>query len=153
MAQLFQSSKKYRSRGQALVEFLVASALAALIIPSLLTGLVSSRLGKAQTGQRLEATTIEKEIQDSLRNIRDTDWNAISTNGTFHPVPTSSSWSLSPGSTTIDGYTKSVVISDTFRDTNGVIVESGTIDPSTKKLRFQFHGIHLSHLWSQKQYT
>ena len=134
MAQLFQSSKKYRSRGQALVEFLVASALAALIIPSLLTGLVSSRLGKAQTGQRLEATTIEKEIQDSLRNIRDTDWNAISTNGTFHPVPTSSSWSLSPGSTTIDGYTKSVVISDTFRDTNGVIVESGTIDPSTKKI-------------------
>ncbi|MBI5613897.1 hypothetical protein HY947_03145 [Candidatus Gottesmanbacteria bacterium] len=126
--------KKYLTRGQALVEFLVASALAVLILPSLLTGLVSSRLGKAQTNQRLEATTLEKEAQDALRNIRDTSWSAISTNGTFHPTSSSSTWSLSPGSETVNGYTRSIIVADTYRDANGAIASSGTLDPSTKKI-------------------
>lgn len=138
MARLFRFNKcmgkKYRTRGQALVEFLVASALAALILPSLLTGFVSSRLGKAQTNQRLEATTLEKESQDAIRNIRDTSWSAISANGTFHAVSSSSTWSLSPGSETVNGYTKSIVIQDTYRDVNGAIASSGTLDPSTKKV-------------------
>src|SRR5581483_10297635 len=44
-------------------------------------------------------------------------------------------WSLASGTETINGYTRSIVISDVFRDATGKIVTTGgTLDPSTKKI-------------------
>lgn len=120
--------------GQALIELLVTLALASVLLPGLITGLVASREGKAQQIQRLEATTLMKEAQEALRVIRESSWSQISTNGMYHPGVSGTTWVLVSGSETINGYIRQITISDAYRGANGNVVSSGgTLDPSTKK--------------------
>lgn len=120
--------------GQSLVELLVAIAIAALILPATLTGLVTSRQGRVQAGQRLLATAYLKEAIEAVRSVRETGWSSVSTNGVYHPVIYGSVWTLSSGVESITGgFTRSITISDAYRNANGTIVTSGGImDPSMK---------------------
>ncbi len=123
-----------KTRGQSLVELLLAVALAAVILPALLTGMVATREGKAQQNQRSEAVTILKETEDAVRRVRDNGWTTFAVNGTFHPVSNGTNWTLSAGSDTVGDFTRSVTISNVERNSGGAIVSSGgTTDPSTKK--------------------
>lgn len=124
-------------KGQALVELLIAIALSSILLPALLTGLVASREGKAQSGQRLQATALLKEAVEATRSIREKNFANISANGTYYPKVdiSGTGWELAPGSETINGYTRQINVSNTERDSSGNIVESGgTIDNSTKKI-------------------
>lgn len=121
--------------GQSLVEIIVAMALAALLLPALLTGLVAAREGKAQQIQRTEATAYLIEAQEAMRSIRELGWSAISTNGIYHPVISGSAWALASGSQTINEYQRSIEISDVRRNSAGDIVQSGgNLDPSTRRI-------------------
>lgn len=122
--------------GQVLVELLIAIALASILLPALLTGFVASREGKAQSGQRLEAAALLREAQEAIRSIREKGFSNISANGTFYPnVTPANDWELASGSQAIDGFTRQIQVSDSERDVNGNIVESGgTVDRSTKKV-------------------
>jgi len=125
--------------GQSLVEILIAIGLTGILLPALLTGLVSSREGKAQEGQRLQATALLRESEEAVRSVREKGWTNIAANGTYYPEISGSSWVLTScgGSCpTINGYPRQIVISDAQRDpSSGNIVESeGTVDPSTKKV-------------------
>lgn len=121
--------------GQSIIEFIIAMALASIFLPGLITGLVASREGKAQQQQRLEATILFKEAQEAARIVREDSWSAFAVNGTYHPVVSGNTWNLSSGSQVLNGYTRSIVISDVYRDASGNIVTSGgTLDPSTKKV-------------------
>jgi type II secretory pathway pseudopilin PulG len=123
------------SRGQLLVELLLAMALAAIMLPALLLALVTSRQGKAQQQQRLDATTLSKEAYDALRIIREQGWAFVASNGTYYPTLTGNTWTLATGSATIGGFSRYITISDTLRDASGNIVGSGgSPDPSTKKV-------------------
>src|SRR3989344_685451 len=113
------------NRGQSLIELLVALGLTAIILPALLTGLIVSREGRPQTIQRIEATAMLREITDAVRLIRDSGLVNVATNGTFHPQVTSPTWTLAAGPETINGYTRSVVIADAFRDSSGTLVATG----------------------------
>ncbi len=125
---------KLQEVGQSLTELLVAIGIAALLLPALLTGFISSREGKSQQLQRIKAVTLLQESEQALRSIRDAGWANISTNGTYYPQISGSSWTLTSGTQSVSGFTRSIQISDVYRDTNGVIVTSGgTLDPSTKK--------------------
>lgn len=127
--------KNYTQKGQSLVELLVAIAVMAIILPAILTGFVSSNDNKAQQTQRLVGVPLLKEAEEATRVFRSANWTAFAVNGTYHPAIAGSTWVLSPGSETINGYTRSVVISDVYRDASGSIVSvGGTIDPSTKKI-------------------
>src|SRR3990167_3628807 len=59
------------SSGQSLVEILIAIGLTGILLPALLTGLVSSREGKAQEGQRLQATALLRESEEAIRSVRE----------------------------------------------------------------------------------
>lgn len=121
-------------RGQMLVELVMAIGIAAIILPALLTGLVTSREGRPQQQQRAQATASLKEIVNAVRSVRDDDWTAFSTNGTFHPVITNNKWTFASNAASSSGFTKQVVVSDVYRDIGGAITTSGgTLDPSTKK--------------------
>lgn len=121
--------------GQSLLELLVLIGVAAIFLPALLTGLVAAREGKAQQQQRLYATSILKETNEAVRIVRENGWDTFAINGTYHPIISGSTWTLATGSGTVNGFTKSVVISDVYRDANGVIVASGgSLDGSTKKI-------------------
>jgi len=121
--------------GQSLVEIVLVIGLSAIILPALLTGLVSSRQGKAQQAQRTQAVYLLNETVDAVRSVREKGWASFATNGTFHPTNLGTSWALVTGSVVVNGLTQSVTIGDVNRDTNGAIVVSGgSLDPSSKKV-------------------
>lgn len=122
-------------KGQSLIEILLAIGLSAILLPALLTGLVSSRQGKAQESQRTQALYLLNETIDSIRSIREKSWSSFAVNGTFHPVVSGSSWTMASGSAVINGFTQQVVISDVNRNPSGEIaLVGGTPDPSSKKV-------------------
>lgn len=122
-------------RGQSLVEIIIAMGLAAIILPALLTGLVSSREGKAQQAQRTQAVYLLNETVDAVRSVREKGWTGFAVNGTFHTATALDSWTLLPGSVVINGLTQSVIIGDVNRAPSGEIVTSGgSLDPSSKKV-------------------
>src|SRR3990167_11249546 len=124
---------KFRA-GQSLVELLIAIGLLAVLLPAILTGLISSREGKAQQQQRSQATALLKESQEAVRSIREKGWGNL-TDDTYHPVVSGSSWSLVAGSENILGFTRQVVISAAQRNSSGMIVDTGgTVDHSSKKI-------------------
>jgi hypothetical protein len=125
--------QKYSESGQLLVELLVALAIAAILIPAIMTGFVASRQGKAQERQRIEATALARESAEAVRIVRDARWSNVAVNGTYHPVISDNTWTLASGSAAIQGYTQSITIADVLRDAAGKIVGfGGTVDPSTK---------------------
>src|SRR6185503_12415280 len=70
---------------------------------------------------------------ESVRSIREQNWNNVASDGTYHPEISSDHWSLVSGSETIGNFTRQVIISSVERDDSGNIVSSdGTNDPSTK---------------------
>ncbi len=131
-------SKSTNQRGQLLVEMLLAIAITAIMLPALLTGLFSSKQGKAQQGQRVQAVALMKEAEEVVRNVRGQGWSLFSVNGTYHPLISGNNWAFASGSETVNGLTRTITVSDVYRDSNGAIVDNGgTFDPSTKKVYIQ----------------
>ncbi len=129
----WRTNVKWRS-GQSLVEILLVIGLMGVFLPALLTGLFASRQGKAQQIQRTQAVTMLKEAEEITRSVREKSWTSFAINGIYHPVASGSAWTLAPNEEALNGFTRKVVISDVFRDANGVATTSGTIDPSTKQV-------------------
>lgn len=147
----FQFLKFTKYRGQTLVELILVMGLAAIILPALLTGFVSSRNGKPQQQQRLQATTVLKESEAAVRNIRNNSWNSIAAiplDTPYHTEISGSQWSLVSGSfKNSDGITQDVRLNEVRRDQTGAIVPSGgTVDTSTKKVTIAIS-------WSQPSNT
>ncbi len=125
-----------KKRGQSLIELLLAVALGSILLPALLTGLVASREGNVQQKQRVRAVQLLQETQEAMRSIREKGWSNLTTNGTYHPVISGSSWALASGVATIGDYTQTVAITDVRRDatTNQIVSSGGFLDPSTKRI-------------------
>ncbi len=130
------NSKFQINTGQSLIELLLAIGLASILLPALITGLVTSRGGKAQQSQRVQAVSLLRETQEAVRSLRNRDWSNLAINGTYHPVISGTYWTSASGSITTNGFTQSYTISGVNRDSNGIIVSApnGTLDPSTKKV-------------------
>lgn len=129
----------HSNSAQTLIELLLALALASILLPSLITGLVSSREGKAQQSIRIEAVGLLREAEEAVRTIRNKGWDNISTNGTFHPTVSGNEWILAANSETINGFSREIVVDNTFRSPlNGPIADQNTpgatLDPSTKTI-------------------
>jgi len=126
---------KKKNKGALLVEVLLAMALSSILLPALLTGLFTSSQGKTQQNKRVVAVALMKETEEAVRSVREKGWSSIPAAGTYHPAISSNAWSLQSGTESINGYTRSVMVSDVYRDSNGVIVQNGgSIDSSTKKV-------------------
>src|SRR3989338_8268204 len=121
--------------GQSLIEILLAMALMSIILPALLTGFVASRGGKPQQSRRIEAIALLKEAEEIVRSVSERDWKSFAVNGVYHPTVSGNAWYLDTGSETVNELTRTLAISDVYRDANGLIVASGgSLDTSTKKV-------------------
>lgn len=121
--------------GQTLIELVIAIGLAAALLPALVSGVAASRLGKAQQIQRFGAVGLLKEAEEAVRAARNNDWSNVANNGVFHPTVSGNTWILQNNSESINGYQRSITISDVLRNSSGLISSSGTIlDPSVKKV-------------------
>lgn len=122
-------------RGQSLVEIIIVMAMSIVILPALLTGLISSRQGKAQQAQRTQALYLLNETVDAVRSVREKNWASFAVNGTYHTATASASWILVPGPAVSAGFTQQIIIGDINRDSGGSIASmGGTLDPSSKKV-------------------
>jgi type II secretory pathway pseudopilin PulG len=122
-------------KGQSLIELLIILALLAIILPALFYGMITSREGKPQQQQRITGLSYLHEAEEAAINVRNRSWDAFAVNGTFHPSNSGNYWTLVAGSETVNGFTRQIVISDVYRDSNGAITTSGgTLDLSTKKV-------------------
>ncbi|MEK7517632.1 MAG: type II secretion system protein [Patescibacteria group bacterium] len=131
-------------KGQSLVELLLVIGLSAIILPALLTGLVTSREGRAQQGQRAQAITVLNQTIEGVRSVREKGWSyidAVPIGIPYHPEISSPTWTLSPGEYTDPaGFKTKVVINSVNRgvcpgpDCGTIVTTGGVLDPSTKKV-------------------
>ena len=120
--------------GQVLIELLIAIGVSVILIPAIFSGIMSGREGRVQQNMRLMAISLAESAQEAARVIREGNWDDIAVNGVYHPIISGTTWALSPGAETILGFTRSITISDVYRDGSGNIADSGELDPSIKKL-------------------
>lgn len=125
-----------RSAGYSLVELLVAVGVFGVVIPALFAGYVAIQDSRPQQAERLRAEGLLQEAADALKVIRERGWDQVNTNGTYHLSKVDNTWTLASGPETTDGFTRTIVITDTAR-TNGAITPTGTTDLSTKKVTIQ----------------
>lgn len=122
-------------RGQSLIEILIAMGILGVMFPAIFSGFITTRQGRVQQSQRLDATHLIQEAIEAARTVRESGWNNIAQNGTFYPEKYNNSWRLVAGTETINNLSRQMVISDVRRDATGQIVQSGgSIDPSTKRI-------------------
>lgn len=121
-------------RGEVLIEVMVGLAVAAAIMPAIITSFFAARGGTAQEQVRMQAVSRNRESREVIRSLKDANWQNVSTNGTYHVVLNNGVWSLAPGAETgLDGqFNRSIVISDGYRDINGNLSIIGNVDPSLK---------------------
>lgn len=125
-----------RQGGQALVELLIAMAIAGIVATAGVEGFVASRESYLRTSQYSEASAILNEQLEALRAIRERSWANIAVNGTYHATVSGSEWVLTSGAETGCDLCRQIVIANTCRDSSDAVVDcpSGTVDPSTKKI-------------------
>ena len=124
---------RHSQSGATLVEVLVAIALVGVMMPTMVTALVTSHAGRASSRQQLRATALLHETTEAVRAVREDGWGTVATNGVYHPVISGTGWTLASGAETVDGFTRQVTISTAQRDSSGVLVASGgTDDPGAK---------------------
>lgn len=81
-----------------------------------------------------EALLYAQEGLEAIRNIRDRNYLAL-TNGDHGLSFDGTEWVFVAAPEDIDGfYSRTITISDVYRDVDGEIAETGTFDPETKKV-------------------
>lgn len=126
-------------RGTALVEMMVGLAIAAAIMPAIITAFFAARGGSAQEEVRMQGNARLREGREVLRMLKEADWNNVATNGTYHIDLNGGVWSLSSGpETNLDNlFTRQIIIGDAYRTLTGgltTIAAGNTLDPSVKHI-------------------
>ena len=128
-----------------MIELLVAFGLASILLPALLTGFVGATQGREVYEQRIAATALVREAEEAIRSVRNDSWNNISILSTdptdnkniYYPAISGTKWALSPGSEPINGFTRTIAVSDVYRDASQNIVTQDSpgaiLDPSTRQ--------------------
>lgn len=117
---------------------MVAASIIATVLMLLLGSISNSVEASQRSLERTQASYLLEEGAEAVRSIRDTSWATIAalTNGTTYYLSWSgTAWSLTTTPSTVDAFTRTVVLSAVSRDSTDDIVESGgTLDTDTRKV-------------------
>lgn len=128
LSDLTNMARRIKSKGVVLVEVLVAFGLASILLPAMLTGFVSATRGREVYEQRIAAMALLREAEEAIRSYRNEAWSNIAdlnTSVNYHPSISANKWVLANGLETVNGFTRSIVVSDVIRE--------GDVDPSTRE--------------------
>lgn len=127
------------NKGQALIELILAIAIATILLVTLITGVIAAREGFSRSGRNLEAgNLLQKEIE-ALRSVRENDWNSIATPDMYHIEQSGNGWSADSG-TIVEGiYTRGFSVTNVCRinSTSSMVScnsPGAIVDPSTKEI-------------------
>lgn len=114
---------------------MIAIGLCSVILPALITGFVSFQSGKPQQQERTSALSLLRQTEEQIRNLKENSWDGLKpVDIDLHPIVYGTGWSLAPAADTVDSFTRKVVLTNVFRDSDNNIISVGTssqIDPST----------------------
>lgn len=126
--------------GFSIIEILVAAGIISLALAGL-AGLVNFTL-QMQNLQKenLITTNLAVEAMEAAGAVRNGSWANISSllfENPYHPVKDGSplQWSLVSGAETINNFSRQIVFSQVFRDSDDdIVTNGGVLDPNTKKI-------------------
>src|SRR3989344_4539191 len=72
-------SKKVAEKGQALIELILAIAIATVLLSVLATGAISAREAFARSDRVLDANTLLQKEIEAVRSIKETGWSFLGT--------------------------------------------------------------------------
>ena len=129
--------RKKENQGFSLVELLVAISFVSVIITAILTmNAFNASLWKANE----DKTKAYFYATESLEAMKLISWSSLA-NGDYHLVLQNNAWTLVNGNETLENkYTRNINVSSVQREFNtnghvyGDIVESGFVDPDSKKI-------------------
>jgi hypothetical protein len=119
-------------KGQGILEVIIAMAIFSLIVASMATMVLGGLSTLTQGGQQTEAEALAQEGIEAVRAVRNGDWDSLNCTTCVASV-SGGEWILSSASSeTIGIYSRTINISDVYRDGSNDIAESGTLDGYTK---------------------
>lgn len=137
-------SKVNLKNGSGLIEILIAVFIFSIILGSLITASNKYLSGASDNLKSTKAAYLAEEGIEAIKIIRDTNWSTISNladNTNYYlywntSSSTNNTWSATTTASTIDSiFTRTVVLNNVYRDSNGRIVTSGgTLDANTEKV-------------------
>lgn len=129
-----------RPRGFGLVEVVVALAVAATVIVSLIQlWRVSLRLSRV-SAVSVEAGWLLREGMEGVRFLRDAGWSAniasLASGASYYLTFDGSKYALTSAEPDfLNGkFQRTISFADVFRDSESAIAPAGSLDPSTKKV-------------------
>jgi type II secretory pathway pseudopilin PulG len=133
------------TRGQILIEVIIASAIIALVAGGIVALLQVSSRGISQTREKTAAAFLIQEEIEAMRAISRENWLNIANLATgsanhYYATTSAGKWVIATGDETVTlnniAYTRYAWFDDVYRsETDGSIVGSGGyFDPSTKKM-------------------
>ena len=125
-------SKKVANKGQALIELVLAIAIATLLLTVLATGVIAAREGLARASKSLEANIILQKEIEAIRSVRETTWNSlVAQPQPYHTEQSGSSWAVADDPITEGEFTREFTVEDVCRqDPTSSPIDCG--DPQAK---------------------
>lgn len=124
--------------GFTLVEVLVACVIISTTILALMSATSKGIELSTKALRQVEANMLMEEGVEATKSIRDTSWTTISdlTLNTNYYLSFTNAWALGTTPVSkIDGiFTRTIVFSQVYRDSNDDISSSGTLDTGIKKV-------------------
>src|SRR3990172_6929856 len=140
----FSNSAVANKSGQALIELILAIAIATVVLASIASGVFAVREGFARSDKKLVANNLLQKEIESIRSIRETAWSSIANPNTYHTEleqPPSYNWKAVMGSITENGFTRGFTVENVCRQTStstSPIVDcpspGAIVDPSMKQI-------------------
>jgi len=132
--------KKQKSSGFIFLEIVIAVALISIVFVTLLgIGFLSLNISSSLQ-KTTQANSLIKEEFEAVRSFRDgTTWanfkniNFGSPNF-YYFTPNSNQWARNSGTETLGIFTRNIIFGQVYRDANGDIAPSGTLDNDTIKV-------------------
>ena len=127
---------KYIKKGFSLVELIIAIGVFAIVGSGVFYVITNTYSNYYGTGDRQTVTEFAQEGVEAVRAIRDNSWQDIedeidNTNGVSKDA--NNYWQFSGGSDSLGSLTRTIDITEVYRDGSGDIAETGTLDTDTVK--------------------
>lgn len=127
---------RHTQKGFATVEILIASTIISVTLIALVLATGRAVDLSIESVERVQASFLLEESAEAVKLIRDTAWSGISsrTIGTTYYLSFSGvTWTLTTTPpATIDGYTRTIVFSNVYRNGSDDIAATGTLDNGTR---------------------
>lgn len=129
----------WAKEGQALIELILAIAIATVLLSVLATGVISAREGLARSDRILSANALLQKEIEAVRSIRENGWNSFSTPNTYHTEQSGNSWTVVGGPIDDGDFTRGFTVANVCRlDPTSDPIDCGDpqaiMDPSTKEI-------------------